>query len=77
MQGDKQQLNIQANKCVFWDCLISAGVCFSGDPPALEALSRLSVRGALGGAGPRGHMLSVPSALQRLLLDTHTAEEEQ
>uniref|UniRef100_A0A8C2JYI2 Si:ch1073-228j22.2 n=1 Tax=Cyprinus carpio TaxID=7962 RepID=A0A8C2JYI2_CYPCA len=47
------------------------------DPPALEALSRLSVRGALGGAGPRGRMLSVPSALQRLLLDTHTAEEEQ
>ncbi|XP_059382947.1 SPRY domain-containing SOCS box protein 2 [Carassius carassius] len=40
------------------------------DAPALEALSRLCVRGALGGAGPRGLMLSVPSALQRLLLDT-------
>ncbi|XP_043088580.1 SPRY domain-containing SOCS box protein 2 [Puntigrus tetrazona] len=40
------------------------------DPPALEALSRLSVRRALGGTGPR--TLSFPPAVQRLLLDTHT-----
>ncbi|KAK2886043.1 hypothetical protein Q8A67_016880 [Cirrhinus molitorella] len=50
------------------------------DAPALQALSRLSARRALGCNGTRSRTPSLPSALQRLLLDTHstnTAEEEQ
>ncbi|XP_073678910.1 SPRY domain-containing SOCS box protein 2 [Garra rufa] len=48
------------------------------DAPALQALSRLSLRRALGWDWPRSRTQSLPSAVQRLLMDTHnTAEEEQ
>nr|XP_021325532.1 SPRY domain-containing SOCS box protein 2-like isoform X1 [Danio rerio] len=42
------------------------------DAPALQALSRLSARRALRLHGTQNHTHSLPSALQRLLLDTHT-----
>ncbi|KAI2643825.1 SPRY domain-containing SOCS box protein 4 [Labeo rohita] len=50
------------------------------DPPALQALSRLSARRALRCDGTRSWTRSFPSAVQRLLLDTHdtnTTEESR